>query len=58
MIHASSLIHDDPHSCQMDGCAVLNQYRFLIQLVYLQKTSGQDVRAHPPMVLSAMVRER
>ena len=51
-------VPDDPRSCQMDGCAVLNQYRFLIQSVYLQKTSGQGVRTHHPMVLSAMVRER
>ena len=34
----------------------LNQYRFLIQS-YLQKASRQGVRTHPPMVLSAMVRE-
>ena len=36
----------------------LNQYRFLTQSLYLQKTSGQGVRTHPPMVLSAMVGER
>ena len=51
-------VPDDPCSCQMDGSAVFNQYRFLIQSVYLQKTSGQGVRTHPPMVLSAMVGER
>ena len=36
----------------------LNQYRFLIQSIYLQKASGQGVRTHPPMVLLAIVRER
>ena len=34
----------------------LNQNRFLIQSLYLQKTSGQGVRTHPPMVLLAMVK--
>ena len=34
----------------------LNQDKVLFQLS-LQKVSGQDVRTHPPMVLSAMVRE-
>ena len=34
-----------------------NLQRFLIQSLYLQKTSGQGVRTHPPMVLLAMVRE-
>ena len=33
-----------------------NQDRFLVQL-FLQKMSGQGVRTHPPMVLSAMSRE-
>ena len=33
-----------------------NQDRFLVQLS-LQKMSGQGVRTHPPMVLSAMSRE-
>ncbi|RVW63674.1 hypothetical protein CK203_060779 [Vitis vinifera] len=37
-------VPDDPRSCQMDGCAVLNQYRFLILSVYLQKTSGRTLR--------------
>ena len=35
----------------------LNLQRFLIQSLYLQKTSGQGVRTHPPMVLLAIVRE-
>ena len=34
----------------------LNLQRFLIQSLYLQKTSGQGVRTHPPMVLLAMVK--
>ena len=34
----------------------LNQYSFLVQS-FLQKASGQGVRTHPLMVLSAMVRE-
>ena len=34
----------------------LNQYSFLVQS-FLQKASGQGVRTHPPVVLSAMVRE-
>ena len=51
-------VPDDPRGCQMDGCAILNQYRFLIQSFYLQKTPGQGVRTHPPMVLSAMIRKR
>nr|CAN79631.1 hypothetical protein VITISV_038057 [Vitis vinifera] len=36
----------------------LNTQRFLIQSLYLQKASGQDVRTHPPMVLLAMVTRR
>ena len=35
----------------------INLQRFLIQSLYLQKTSEQGVRTHPPMVLLAMVRE-
>ena len=34
----------------------INPQRFLIQSLYLQKTSGQGVRMHPPMVLLAMVK--
>ena len=46
-----------PRSCQMDGCAISTNIGSLIQSLYLQKTSGQGVRTHPPMVLLAMVRE-
>ena len=45
-----------PRSCQMDECATSTQNRFLIQSLYLQKTSGQGVRMHPPMILLAMVK--
>ncbi|RVW64226.1 hypothetical protein CK203_046323 [Vitis vinifera] len=45
---------DDPRSCRMDGHAI-QPTRFLIQSLYLQKTSGQGVRTHPPMVLLAMM---
>ena len=34
----------------------INPQRFLIQSLHLQKTSGQGVRMHPPMVLLVMVK--
>ena len=49
-IPVEALRHRGPHSSQMD---TLFQLKMILASINLQKTSGQVVQTHPPMVLLA-----